>query len=312
MVARRTDSPRSPTDRILDTSSRLEGLRADTSRGAPALRNNASHRLLLDEESADPLLVPTSSEGENRNVTVRFQPGVVDVRNSADDSFRDFGARQMWARGLLYGEDDVIAEGSVTSTAELFANGGITSYGVSKTFNFVDGRGFYDTANFGFRGLYDAGIYTTGGAIACMDGQGNQFRGIYSTNFATVLPSWRGLKREVRPTEEFLGRSALSVVRDLEIAAWKYDPDQIDEHDTDEQHYGPMLDEVPQELIVDLPAPPPVGSQPGGIDPPLPAERDDRHSYDRDKVLSLALAAIQDLAAENAALRARVDALEAA
>lgn len=128
---------------------------------------------------------------------------------------------------------------------------------------------------------------------------GSVFKGIRSSNFATV-PSWRRLKMDFQTTEEYLGETALDVVKRLDIRAWRHDPDLASFADG-KTYYGLMLEELPEPLVT-----------PG-------ADDEDGSSYDVGSMVNVALKAIQDqqehieaLTARVETLTARVEALEAA
>lgn len=138
---------------------------------------------------------------------------------------------------------------------------------------------------------YDSGFrFGYDGAIEVTNRAGTAYHGIRSSNFVTV-PSWRALKKDFRSTKEYLGDGALNTVRALDIRAWRYDqnvaPDLIDTN----EHFGPMLDEVPSPLVSPL----------------LNTEGEDRSSFSVDKLLSVALAAIQEQAQQIDDLTARLD-----
>ena len=132
------------------------------------------------------------------------------------------------------------------------------------------------------------------GAFEIASRDGSIFKGIRSSNFETDTPSWRRLKTGHRSLTDVLGHRALDEVIGYDISAWRYDPDAAPELADGREHIGLHYDEVHPRLLNRR-----VG-----------ADGEVREGLDLRQMLNVALAAVQDLSADVAALRSRVTELE--
>ncbi len=89
MVARSEDKPRTVTDRIDNAARRLDELARAQANGSPTLYNEAGHLLTLDAQSATPFLVP-----RNTDSALRFNNGRLEVTDPTGGDLRDITARR--------------------------------------------------------------------------------------------------------------------------------------------------------------------------------------------------------------------------
>jgi hypothetical protein len=269
--------------RMLGDQTRAQG------RGAPALRSAAGHVVELVADSQAPLLLPRLAGGTALDVGLRFDNGGVAVTDGAGGDTRDWSVRNHHATGTS------TVDGAST------VNGGSTVNGDATT----TGRHYVDnlslTGNSVWSVAYDGAVrwHADGGFDVCSR-DGSQYHGVRASAFAVTTPSWREMKTNLRPIEEHLGVAARRVIDDLELCAWEYDPghpDVTDELAASGTHIAPMLDEMPaglcrRHVLVDD-----AGAE-HVVD-----------TWDREDMLGVALATIQDLSAEVRALRAEVTGL---
>jgi hypothetical protein len=127
--------------------------------------------------------------------------------------------------------------------------------------------------------------------------------GVYAPNLGNY--SSARLKTAQRPLADLIGGSPLDLIERVgrSVHVYKYNPETAPELADDTERVGFNLDQLPESLV-NPPSPiPGPGDDPGGLG---------HESYNVITMLSTTMAALAELRAENAALTARVAALEAA
>lgn len=90
MVARSEDKPRTIHERVIDATSRLDEVNRALGRGSEALRNSAGHILNLNPDSAAPLLVPQQTD-----TGLKFTDGRLEITDATGSELRDLRVRRL-------------------------------------------------------------------------------------------------------------------------------------------------------------------------------------------------------------------------
>lgn len=248
MVARSEDKPRTVTDRLADTSRRVDEAVRAQGRGAPALRDASGNVLLMNPDAPHPLLTPagidaavaftddgtvkitSASTAEDRDMTVR------DIVSSGE-----VHANRLTATGQVQADNvgcNVLGVGTVNASA--VTSGTVTSTGQLTGANVVANNQF-NAGGFAYIGgglQVGAAEVPVGGRVTARECtlEGNLLvKGNIYCNGQFNPPSSVEMKRDIQP----LPFDAIETVRSAPAQLWRYS-------DQDDWFIGPMAEKLPE------------------------------------------------------------------
>ncbi len=288
-MRRSVDVPRSMPDRVSDAAQRLDDLARAQGRGAPALRSSSGSVLEVVDTASAPTLIHA-----DQGVGARFLNGTLQVVDADGISARDLSARDVAIRDVT--SRAVKTSGAIESTGSIGTFGNLAAAGDVNVQGNVIGAWVHSLGNVNA----DGGVFSGGTITAGLDVTANRSVGaIFNVNAGGDVNDRFGNVRTAPACERHLKNH----VRDL------------DDPLATVQQWRPAIatwaDDAARSLRGDAPFAAVYVDEVADTAPEAVYDRGDgtRTTDDRG-LIAYAVAAIQQLAAQNRELSARVAVLE--